>query len=90
MTAANHPSTTVIQDRSHASSDLLVLMRTEMKRLLNRLMSDDCDDQIQASLPEKSTSREMHRNGCRVRRFETQLGAIGVADSQTALGELFL
>ena len=89
MTATKHPSITVSQDKSRASSDLIVFMRTEMERLLNRLMSDDCSDQIQASLHEKSASRETHRNGYRARRLETQLGAMELQIPKLRQGSYF-
>ena len=89
MTAAKHPSTTVHQDKVRASSDLIVFMRREMERLLNRLMSDDCSDQIQASLHEKSASRETHRNGYRMRKLETQLGAMELQIPKLRQGSYF-
>jgi putative transposase len=76
MTAAYNPSTTATQDKAQATTDLVAYMRQEMERLLNQLMSQDCGEQIQAALHEKTTSRSTHRNGYRTRKLETQLGAL--------------
>ncbi len=76
MTATSNPSTTMTQDKAQAATDLVAYMRQEMERLLNQLMSQDCGEQIQAALHEKTANRNTHRNGYRARKLETQLGAL--------------
>jgi transposase-like protein len=89
MTATDHSSTTVHQDKARARSDLIGYMRTEMERLLNNMMSEDCGEQILASLHEKTTERETHRNGYRVRKLETQLGALELEIPKLRRGTYF-
>jgi len=76
MTAIRNPSSTATQDKAQATTDLVAYMRQEIERLLNQLMSQDCGEQIQAALHEKTTNRSTHRNGYRSRKLETQLGAL--------------
>lgn len=89
MNATSNPSTTTSQDKSLATSDLMAYMRLEMERLLNRLMSQDCGEQIQAELHEKQVDRTTHRNGYRTRKLETQLGALELHIPKLRSGSYF-
>jgi putative transposase len=76
MPVASDSLSSTHQDKVEASTDLIAYMRHEMERLLNQLMSRDCSEQVKAELHEKTADRATYRNGYRVRKLETQLGAL--------------
>lgn len=76
MPVTSESSSSTHQDKVEASTDLIAYMRHEMERLLNQLMSRDCSEQVKAELHEKTADRATYRNGYRIRKLETQLGAL--------------
>lgn len=89
MTVASQSSTTTAKDKESATLDLVGFMRQEVERMFNNLMSGDCSEQVGAALNEKSADRMTHRNGYRIRKLETQLGALELRIPKLREGRYF-